>query len=100
MPRTLVAFVCAALLSSGCASWSQYAPQSDDIPLAIPQQWSAEAELAPGEVTGWLADFDSPILETLVAEAIETNFDLSAAAARVVRERVARDHSQSLRCRR
>ena len=71
------------LLSSGCASWSEYEPKTEEIPLALPQRWSAEAELAPGEPMGWLADFDSPDLEALVAEAIGSNFDLAAAAARV-----------------
>lgn len=81
----------ALLLSSGCATWTQYTPKTEEIPLAVPQQWSAEAELAPGEVTGWLADFDSPTLESLVEEAIGRNFDLAAAAARVSAARARAD---------
>jgi outer membrane protein, multidrug efflux system len=64
-------------------------PASEDLrgevlpDAAIPGQWTAGGA-TPGEVQNdWLATFQDPRLEALVAEAIAHNADLSLAAARV-----------------
>ena len=77
----------AALVASGCA----LAPPPDAAQLRdqslpntqVPGQWTA-APTDPGPlVQGWLAQFQDPQLEKLVAEAMAYNPDLRIAAARV-----------------
>lgn len=48
-----------------------------------PDKWSALPRLNEAAATGWLADFESPMLRQLVDRAISANPDLKAAAARV-----------------
>lgn len=48
-----------------------------------PENWAALPSLPQSASTGWLADFNSPRLETLVMQAITANPDLKAAGARV-----------------
>lgn len=52
-----------------------------------PGQWSALPKLTPGSATGWLEDFQSATLRSLVDRAITANPDLKAAAARVTQAR-------------
>ncbi len=50
----------------------------------IPAHWTSARIAVPDiAATGWLDDFDSPRLKSLVREAVEQNHDLAAAAARV-----------------
>ncbi|MCB1076375.1 MAG: efflux transporter outer membrane subunit [Verrucomicrobiae bacterium] len=50
----------------------------------IPSHWTAaRIEVPEGAATGWLDDFDSPVLKDLVLAAVERNHDLAATAARV-----------------
>lgn len=77
--------MCAAV--AGCAL--EPVPSSDELrgevlpDGAAPGEWTA-GRAAPGEVEGnWLATFQDPHLEALVAEAIAHNADLRVAAARV-----------------
>jgi NodT family efflux transporter outer membrane factor (OMF) lipoprotein len=73
--------LCGGLI--GCATPPEREPLSDALPLSVPQQWQAESQALPGEPRAWLADFDSPVLDRLIAEALGGNFDLRAALARV-----------------
>lgn len=55
-------------------------PETTEIPL----DYQAALEVAMGDVqAGWLASFNDPRLEALVAEALEHNLNLRAAVARV-----------------
>lgn len=54
-----------------------------DTQSIAPGQWATLPKLTSGQATGWLAEFQSPTLDTLVRRAIEANPDLKAAAARV-----------------
>src|SRR5262245_38521014 len=79
--------VLAFTVLAGCALAPP--PSSDELRgevlphAAAPGQWTA-GHPTPGEVQGdWLATFQDPQLEALVAEAIAHNADLSLAAARV-----------------
>lgn len=55
-------------------------PETTEIPL----DYQAAVEVAIGDVqSGWLASFNDPELETLVAEALDHNLNLQAAIARV-----------------
>jgi NodT family efflux transporter outer membrane factor (OMF) lipoprotein len=82
-PWSVLAFAALA----GCALAPP--PSSEDLrgevvpDAAVPGQWTAGRPI-PGEVQGdWLATFQDPQLEALVAEAIAHNADLTLAAARV-----------------
>ncbi len=84
--RTCV--VSALAIAQGCAlspAPSREEVARDALPAArMPQAWSAPA--AAGEVeSGWLAQFDDPRLQQLVADALRYNADLREAAARVER---------------
>ncbi len=59
---------------------------ADALPesTAIPLDFQAAADTATGEVVGgWLKSFGDPELEGIVAEAIQNNLNIRAAAARV-----------------
>ena len=54
--------------------------------LEVPATWTTAESDNQGEVAfGWLREFNDPNMERLVAEAIERNWDLRAAAARLRR---------------
>lgn len=58
-----------------------------DIRAMAPENWAALPSLPAQASTGWLADFNSPELKTLVDQAIQANPNLQAASARVVQAR-------------
>lgn len=68
----------------GCASAPKR--QTPDISLATPPQWTAgvpgASETLPAD-TEWWRDFDNGHLDTLVQEALQQNYSLKAAVARV-----------------
>jgi len=82
---TSLAVVVSATLAA-CAL--EPAPQPDDyraeaLPgVQVPDAWTA-GEVAGSATDGWLATFDDPQLQALVAEAMLHNSDLRIAAARV-----------------
>ncbi len=69
------------LLSVGCAS----APPVRDLPLDTPppDQWTASPTVAGALESSWWDDFGQPALTSVVEIALEQNYDLQAAAARV-----------------
>ncbi len=72
----------ALLTMSGC---SNLLPLQNDLSqsgLKIPSQWSQQQVLSTAPQP-WLADFEAPLLEALIREAVDTNFDLRSAAARL-----------------
>ncbi len=87
------AFTVCALVLGGCAT----PPESevDQMPAPVAATWTAEyeglgtPEAEPGPAgrrlfaDGWLADLDDPVLTALVEEAVTSNFDLQATAARL-----------------
>ena len=73
----------------GCAV-DQPAPIEETVLEALPEttkiapDYGAAAEMAMGDVRdGWMASFEDPQLEALVAEALQHNLNLRAAVARV-----------------
>ena len=52
-----------------------------------PEKWAALPKVEPSAATGWLSDYDSAALKSLVDRAITANPDLKAAAARVTQAR-------------
>jgi len=85
LSRLAAAAACTAL--AGCALAPPPKPdelRAQSLPNAqLPAQWTAGATNPDAPVDGWVASFDEPALEKLVAEAIAYNPDLAIAAARV-----------------
>ncbi|MDX1376934.1 MAG: TolC family protein [Burkholderiales bacterium] len=83
---TMVALATAASLA-GCALDSPPPREEmarDAAPnLSLPSAWTAAGDASPSAPDRWLARFDDPKLEALVAEALTYNPDLRVAAARV-----------------
>jgi outer membrane protein, multidrug efflux system len=75
------ALLLAAALAAGCATGR--APRPASVPL--PEQWDAAEESAPLEVPPLAELFADPHLAGLLAEGLESNRNLEAAAARVER---------------
>ncbi len=69
------------LLLTGCTVIPEH--RSERPTAGIPSQWQARASASTLTVQPWLPDFSDPVLTALIDEAIQENFDLKAAAARV-----------------
>ncbi len=86
-PRVVLLLAPAALLAAGCALKSP--PERADVQaqalpgVQAPDTWRSGGAGAGAVVDAWLADFADPRLNALIAEALERNPDLLAAAARV-----------------
>ena len=81
MPAIGCAIVC------GCGLPAPEKRSADDI--ALPTTWTMGSAETDGRVVqGWLREFSDPVLEKLVDEALEYNYDLRAAASRL---RIAED---------
>lgn len=67
---------------AGCVS----SPSSrlDSLEVEVPATWTGGDEIeASFDSTGWSKDFDDPRLQSILEEALEYNFDLKIAAARL-----------------
>lgn len=72
------------VLLAGCRMPKFQPLREGGADLEVPAVWTGGGGENQGEVTfGWLAELNDPELEALVAEAIEHNRDLLAAAARL-----------------
>ena len=71
------------LLVTGCAVGPDY--RSPD--LSIPESWSEQsadkAVIAPVSIAQWWKAFNDPTLDSLIAQAVESNHDLRIAEARI-----------------
>lgn len=68
----------------GCALFES--PKVDPVAVVgdLPARWTSGGSSIPGKaVTGWLGDFGSPELTSMVEEAIGKNYDLASARARI-----------------
>jgi NodT family efflux transporter outer membrane factor (OMF) lipoprotein len=81
--RSLLTAVLSLVLLAGCASLGEEPITDEQAPTKMPNEWMGATTVLPGEPRAWLDDFDSPTLTELVEEAVEGNFDLAAASARV-----------------
>ncbi len=85
-----------SLLLGGCTVGPDYArPQSQ-----TPQKWSANTEgvlltLDSKQLTRWWQQFDDPLLEQLITEAMENNLDLEIARTRLLKARAGRKLARS-----
>ena len=84
--RTAVSLGLTTALLAACATAPEPTPEDTRAEalghVQIPSTWATPANAAPVE-TGWLATFNDPQLDALVAEALAHNSDLAVAAARV-----------------
>ncbi len=82
--RSLMAAAVAGLLVvAGC---SVRQPSDPVMPpsIEVPDSWTSQSEATARDLSaGWLADFGDPMLEAIVAEALENNQDLQTAAAQL-----------------
>jgi NodT family efflux transporter outer membrane factor (OMF) lipoprotein len=77
--------LCVALLA-GCTVGPDY--RRPDVP--VPKEFSEAAGQGPASLERWWTEFRDPLLDRLVARAVEGNLDLKIAAARIREARAAR----------
>lgn len=90
MKRTITAACAATLLAAGCMTGPDYTRPE----IATPKDWVSEPaggiNSAPADIATWWAQLDDPVLDGLIARALEGNFDLRVAGTRVREARAAR----------
>jgi len=75
-----------SVLLVGCAAQTEQYQLTRDI--SVPSRWAAFAESEPRLIdNGWVASFGSDVLNRLVMDAMASNRDLRAAAARLTEAR-------------
>ncbi len=84
--------ICVCLGTSGCAFFPPLGTQrlTNDIAgvhAKAPSKWTALPRIEPDDATGWLDEFGSAKLQTLVRQAVENNPGLKATGARVEQAR-------------
>ncbi len=70
-----------ALLLAGCATSPEN--QSSRVDLGVPPHFGENANAPAFDQMSWLRDFNDPQLIDLIDEALRSNYDLQAAAARL-----------------
>jgi len=77
----ILLFLLCALWLGGCATPDKTTPK---LNVKVPPGWKEGSSDTAGPYrAGWLADFESDHLESLVSEAVKNNYDLQIAAARM-----------------
>jgi len=80
MRRLLYAGIAATLLLSGCVVGPDYQRPA----IGTPTAWTVSYQAAAGMTdTAWWRQFNDPVLDELIATALNGNLDLKAATARV-----------------
>ena len=79
LPRFILA--AAPLLWAGCVSSPE--SQVEELQIEVPEQWESAATGEAFEPQRWMQDFNDPQLERIMREALEHNFSLMAAQARL-----------------
>ena len=88
-PAGLIALLCAALVS-GCAA---VGPDYAQPQLPVPAGWTAAADQHPADaavLATWWRQFDDPVLDRLIADALAANPGLAEARARLREARARR----------
>lgn len=80
-PINRILILACAISMAGCVAPPK--DQSHRVPVDLPAEYEGGARTGSDFSSGWLDDFDDPVLQDLVFEAQERNFDLQAAAARL-----------------
>jgi NodT family efflux transporter outer membrane factor (OMF) lipoprotein len=90
LSHRLVFAVPALALFAGCS----VGPDYREPKLAVPASWQEAqqkgVEIRPVEMTRWWTTFNDPLLNSLVERAVQSNFDLRIAEARIREARASR----------
>lgn len=81
--RFLLAAAIGGLSMSGCTFWNAPRFEASVAVGDLPSRWTSGGGVPAEAVTGWLDDFGSRPLRSLVEEAVGQNYDLAAARARI-----------------
>ena len=76
---------CGVVFLSGCVPLRVTEFDRDCSQVKVPGQWQVQGayEIADEAVSGWVSDFNSPLLERLAREAVKENFSIAAARERI-----------------
>ncbi len=74
-------FAAGVLALTGCVSPPP--PQPEEIQVAVPDYWVSGSTTGEFQPQSWMSDIADPRLEAILAEALQHNFALMAAAARM-----------------
>lgn len=77
---TSLGLIMVTLLLSACAA---SVPWSPTAPSTLPDHWESSVPAGPGQRTPWWTNFSDPVLDRLVAQALDRNNDLAAATLRL-----------------
>ncbi len=75
---------------SGCVVGPNYRPPQVPVPVAWSEAQPRAAEARTAAMSQWWTTFHDPVLESLIARAVQSNWDLRTAAARVREARAQR----------
>ena len=75
--------VVAAMLMAGCVTTAPPVLPALEVAVAVPDDWTAPANTGDRPGVDWWTDFGDTALDEIVRAALEQNYDLRAAAARV-----------------
>lgn len=78
-----VVSLAAGLMLSGCTFWNGAKFETAAAVGDLPSRWTAGGGVPGQAVTGWLDDFGSPALRSLVEEAVGQNYSLASARTRI-----------------
>jgi NodT family efflux transporter outer membrane factor (OMF) lipoprotein len=90
MKRLKLAILTLAPLVSACAVGPKYTPPRPEMPASWHEAPVTSGAFDPSALERWWTAFQDPVLDDLVARAIDGNLDLKIAAARVREARAAR----------
>src|SRR5262245_19019204 len=96
MKKALWALSLSAALS-GCAVGPRFQALKFQVPTQCRQAPSRSEVAQPLEVRSWWTAFHDPLLDSLIARAVQSNWDLRIAEARVREARAARGVAGSAR---
>jgi len=93
--RIILLLAASGLLLSGCASYSGIAPQGKSLDLTSLQASAPTASYAGWPRQDWWRELSDPVLDGLIAQALDDNPTLQAAGARLRRARAIAGQAES-----
>ncbi|GBQ09865.1 efflux transporter outer membrane subunit [Swaminathania salitolerans] len=98
-PRNLTAFCLGSLLFAGCTVGPDYKPDHMKLPSGFVESDHAatpeEIARTEEEMKEWWGQYNDPLLNRLVAQAIKGNYDLLIADQRIIAARAVREEAAS-----
>jgi multidrug efflux system outer membrane protein len=81
--RQNLALVCSVAALAGCSVGPNYHPAKIALPANYGEVGPGRTTNRPAELEQWWKNFDDPTLASLIGRAVESNYDLKAAEARL-----------------